>query len=108
MLNELELNFCVGKLKLSPGSHSYKFQCILPKSIPSSIEHKFGNVIYEVIVFVESLLWPNKVFKERFTIIKHVNLNVDVDQSVWVIHLKYQIKYFERNLNYVVFRAHPE
>lgn len=50
---------------------------MLPETLPSSIEHSVGYIVYEVCVFVGTTAWSYEEFKERFIVIKHLDISMD-------------------------------
>lgn len=62
---------------MSPGTYNYTFQCSLPRGLPSSVEHKVGQITYGVCVALDIPMWLNTKFNDHFTVIKSINLNAD-------------------------------
>lgn len=63
---------------MAPGVYTYKFQCDLPKELPTSCEEKFGFIRY--LASVHIVLQPlsvDKVHSVAFTVIKPYNLNAE-------------------------------
>lgn len=63
---------------MAPGVYTYKFQCDLPKELPTSCEEKFGFIRY--LASAHILLQPlsaDKVHSVAFTVIKPYNLNAE-------------------------------
>lgn len=66
-----------GEIRLQAGTQNYTFQCLLPAGLPTSVEHEVGHITYGARVVLDIPIWPDKEFKEHFTVIKPINLNVD-------------------------------
>lgn len=66
-----------GEIRLAPGEHSYPFQHVLPKDLPTSFEGKFGYIRYTTCVTVDISMQPNKEFETPFTVIQAIDLNAD-------------------------------
>lgn len=79
MTSPIQFNrlYSVDALNLPIESRRYKFQCLLPQTLPSSIEHSVGYIAYEVCVFVGTTTWSYEEFKERFIVIKDLDLSID-------------------------------
>lgn len=63
---------------IAPGVYTYKFQCNLPKELPTSCEEKFVFIRY--LASVHIVLQPlsvDKVHSVAFTVIKPYNLNAE-------------------------------
>lgn len=68
---------CIVNVQVDPGTYKYNFQCILPAELPTSVEGKLGHIRYTARVVIDFSFWINKEFKQRFTVIKAVDLNND-------------------------------
>lgn len=90
---------------MPPGTHTYNFEVMLPAGLPTSVQNDVGHIgaviklsylnilasilgfeiliafffqiAYGVNVVLNIPLWVDKEFKEYFTVIKPINLNVD-------------------------------
>lgn len=62
---------------LTPGTYNYTFTCYLPPTLPTSCEGGHGEIRYEVIVTIDRPFMFDNVFKQGFTIIQPLNLNLD-------------------------------
>ncbi|XP_055375289.1 arrestin domain-containing protein 3-like [Condylostylus longicornis] len=78
-------NFVLGsqyaiEFDLNPGTYNYTFNCELPANLPSSFTGRYGEIIYEVCVEIDraDLAYNNK-FKQAFTVIYLLDLNVNPD-----------------------------
>ncbi|XP_031621717.1 arrestin domain-containing protein 17-like [Contarinia nasturtii] len=63
--------------KMSPGVHSYTFDCTLPSTLPTSVEGKHGHIKYLTCVVVDVLHSEKRVFQQPFTVIKPIDLNAE-------------------------------
>ncbi|XP_055296146.1 arrestin domain-containing protein 3-like [Sitodiplosis mosellana] len=64
-----------GEVRLSPGTYSYTFQCLLPPNLPTSLETEYGYIRYTARVVLDVPTWSDKSFAVPFTVIKMVDLN---------------------------------
>lgn len=62
-------------ISLEAGMHENTFEFMLPSDVPSSYEGEFGHIKYTIRVVMDFPRWIDKVFKEKFTLIKALNLN---------------------------------
>lgn len=62
-------------ITLTPDVYKYDFSCQLPEDLPTSMEGTFGSIRYVAIVTVNVPIWPDKVYRSGFTVIRAVNLN---------------------------------
>ncbi|XP_055550746.1 arrestin domain-containing protein 4-like [Wyeomyia smithii] len=68
-------------LEIPPGSHTFKFACPLPVTLPTSFEGQFGHVRYTITVVVERPTYQNTSHREGLTVLRQVNLNDE--PSLW-------------------------
>lgn len=62
-------------ITLVPDVYKYDFSCQLPEDLPTSMEGTYGSIRYVAIVTVNVPIWPDKVYRSGFTVIRAVNLN---------------------------------
>lgn len=62
---------------IPPGTHTYKFTCALPATLPTSFEGQHGQIRYTVTILVEQSSQRSTTYREGFTVLKNVNLNDD-------------------------------
>ncbi|KAJ6645788.1 Arrestin domain-containing protein 17 [Pseudolycoriella hygida] len=62
-------------VRMPPGLHTYKFQYNLPPQLPTSVEGSLGYVRYTIRVVLNISMWPDKVFKQQFTVLRPFDLN---------------------------------
>ena len=60
---------------MSIGTHDYSFTCILPEDLPSSFESSFGRIKYTANVIVRMPFGPDKIFVEKFSVRRRLDLN---------------------------------
>jgi len=60
---------------LDKGAHSYNFQFLLPKTLPTSFEHPNGRIRYRIKVEIEFPMSTTDVFFKPFSILNLVDLN---------------------------------
>lgn len=66
---------------LSKGSHSFKFQFILPQNIPASFQHSVGSVSYSIEAFIDN--WNETQKIQRSFLVNHFfDLNTDQTLSI--------------------------
>ncbi|XP_055641431.1 arrestin domain-containing protein 3-like [Toxorhynchites rutilus septentrionalis] len=65
-------------LELLPGIHTYRFSCVLPPNLITSLEADHGHVRYTVKVVLERSWKFEKSYKVAFTVLRHVNLNEEL------------------------------
>lgn len=63
-------------LELPAGVTTYSFACVLPESLPSSFEGKYGQIRYNVKTVVDRPWKADKEFRLSFTVIKSEDLNL--------------------------------
>ncbi|XP_058455955.1 arrestin domain-containing protein 3-like [Malaya genurostris] len=64
---------------LLPGMHTYRFACVLPSNLVTSIEAEHGHVRYTVKVILERSWMMDKSYKVAFTVLRHIDLNQEYD-----------------------------
>lgn len=74
---------------LQPGTYNYAFQCNLPIGLPTSVEGDHGYIRYSVILTLDRPLWSDQDFKEQFTVINPLNLNVQPTLRVRILSLNW-------------------
>ncbi|GBP30309.1 Arrestin domain-containing protein 1 [Eumeta japonica] len=62
---------------LQPGNHTFNFEFIIPKCCPSSFEHKYGNIRYEIKIIFDRASKGNKEKKIPMRVISPLDLNQD-------------------------------
>lgn len=72
-------------ITLNPDVYKYDFSCQLPEDLPTSMEGTFGSIRYAAIVTINVPIWPDKVYRAGFTVIRAVNLNemFELKVSAW-------------------------
>ena len=69
------------EVMLPPGSHLYPFEVALPRSLPGSLEGKWGNIRYQMeAVLVRKLL--NITATRGFEVMSYSDLNEDIHLGV--------------------------
>lgn len=63
--------------ELKAGKYVYPFQLHLPPQLPSSFNGVFGQIRYEVIVTIDRPYKYDNVFRQPFTVISPLDLNVN-------------------------------
>lgn len=58
------------------GITTYSFACVLPESLPSSFEGKYGHVRYSIKTVLDRQLKADKEYRLSFTVIKSEDLNL--------------------------------
>ncbi|XP_058825941.1 arrestin domain-containing protein 3-like [Topomyia yanbarensis] len=66
-------------IELLPGIHTYRFSCVLPPNLVTSLEAEHGHVRYTVKVILERSWKLDHSYKVAFTVLRHVNLNDEYD-----------------------------
>ena len=74
------VNYFFGKedgevVEVRSGIHLYKFQCIIPKNSPGSIEGKYGSIRYHADVKLDIPYLPDMVAKQTFTVVRQEDLS---------------------------------
>lgn len=64
-----------GNITLTPGVHTYNIQCNLPARLPTSVEGNIGYIRYTARVIMDVPMGFDKELKQRFTVIRPMNLN---------------------------------
>lgn len=64
-------------IELLPGIHTYRFSCMLPPNLVTSVEAKHGHVRYTVKVVLERSWKIDQSYKVAFTVLRHVDLNLE-------------------------------
>lgn len=62
---------------MNAGTYEYRFECMLPSDLPSSIEGRIGSVRYFVRVIIDNSVLTNEMFKKTLNIIRPLDLNAD-------------------------------
>lgn len=62
-------------IELLPGIHTYRFSCVLPINLVTSLEAEYGHIRYTVKVILERVWNTDHSYKVAFTVLRHVNLN---------------------------------
>lgn len=44
---------CIDEIHLTPGTHQYTFQVLLPAGLPTSVEHSVGHITYSANVVLD-------------------------------------------------------
>lgn len=68
--------------KMSPGTHSYTFECMLPSDLPTSVEGKHGHIRYIASIVVDGIHSGKKIFDVPFTVIRPFDLNCNSELRV--------------------------
>lgn len=89
--------FFIGKedgepITLHPDVYKYDFSCQLPEDLPTSMEGTHGSIRYTATVTVNVPIWPDKIYRSGFTVIRAVNLNEMFELKVRTI-FDYQRNY---------------
>lgn len=69
------INFKLGKIRMMPGIYSYRFQCVIPPSIPSSVEGSIGHIRYSACLTIDIPMFQSKEFRQHFVVLKQIDLN---------------------------------
>lgn len=70
------------KFNLSPGKYEFDFEVHLPYVLPSSFLGRCGEIRYEVVLTIDRPWRFDNVFRQPFTVICPLDLN---------IHTKYRV-----------------
>nr|XP_019557332.2 arrestin domain-containing protein 3-like [Aedes albopictus] len=62
-------------IDLLPGIHTYRFSCVLPINLITSLEAEHGHVRYTVKIILERSWKVDNSYKVAFTVLRHVDLN---------------------------------
>lgn len=73
--NMNEITFELGKIRMMPGTYSYRFQCVIPSSLPSSVEGSIGHIRYSACVIIDIPMFQSIEFQQQFTVIKTIDLS---------------------------------
>lgn len=65
----------LGEVQLLPGTYDYSYQCTLPNDLPSSFLGCWGSIKYSSQVVINIPRWPDKTFKQKFVLLKPLDLN---------------------------------
>jgi hypothetical protein len=77
---------------IQPGRHTYNFMLQIPPTTPSSMNAQYGHVIYRVVLNLDRPWKFDVTFKQEFTVICPVNINVEPS---WMMPCSdEEIKYF--------------
>lgn len=74
---------------LPPGRHIFSFNIPLPMECPTSLEGKYGNVRYEIILKINRYFRSDNVYKKPLTIIKMIDLNLYRSYKVKLKYLSF-------------------
>lgn len=62
---------------LSAGQYNWNFNILLPVECPTSVEGKYGNIRYEIILKINRYYRFDNVYKKRVNVIKNIDLNLN-------------------------------
>lgn len=62
--------------ELQPGIQEFTFSVFLPHGVPTSFVGRYGEIKYEVVVTIDRPMRFDNVFKQPFTVIRTMNLNM--------------------------------
>lgn len=80
----IKLTLLGDRIEIPAGTHSYSFSCVLPSTLPSSFEGKFGHIRYTVKITLDIPWESNQEYETAFTIISTVDLNLNPEIKVWI------------------------
>ncbi|GBP30315.1 Arrestin domain-containing protein 17 [Eumeta japonica] len=66
-----------GEHHLEAGDYSFDFQCVIPAHCPSSFEHKYGHIRYEIKIVLERASKFDHEKKVSIKVISPLDLNQD-------------------------------
>lgn len=72
-LNQIKIE--LGKIRMMPGIYSYRFQCVIPPNIPSSVEGSIGHIRYSACLTIDIPMFQSKEFQQHFVVLKTIDLN---------------------------------
>lgn len=78
----IKLTLLGDRIEIPAGTHSYSFSCVLPSTLPSSFEGKFGHIRYTVKITLDIPWESNQEYETAFTIISTVDLNLNPEIKV--------------------------
>lgn len=92
-----QIKFKLGKIRMMPGIYSYRFQCVMPPSIPSSVEGSIGHIRYSACLTIDIPMFQSKDFQQQFIVLKPISL-----QNYPVLRVSFcpVFFYFSTNYNY--------
>lgn len=73
--NQFPIVTFTGKMHLMPGIYSYRFQCVIPPNVPSSVEGSIGHIRYSACLTVDIPMFQSKEFQQPFIVIKTIDLS---------------------------------
>lgn len=62
--------------ELQAGTHEFTYSVFLPHGVPTSFVGRYGEIKYEVVVTIDRSMRFDNVFKQPFTVIRTMNLNM--------------------------------
>lgn len=60
---------------MMPGTYSYRFQCVIPPSVPTSVEGSIGHIRYSACLTIDIPMFQSKEFQQTFYVLKTIDLN---------------------------------
>lgn len=63
-------------LELPPGKHEFTFNLVLPPELPSSYQGAHGEIKYDISCHIERSMTFNNVFRQPFTVLSILDLNL--------------------------------
>lgn len=72
---------------MAAGAHTHSFQCLLPSTLPTSVEADDGHIRYSACVVFDEPMKSNAEFTETFTVVKPLDLNtLPILRVSWSCH----------------------
>lgn len=60
---------------MMPGTYSYRFQCVIPPNMPTSVEGSVGHIRYSACLTIDIPMFQSKEFQQTFYVLKTIDLN---------------------------------
>lgn len=60
---------------MMPDIYSYRFQCVIPPSVPTSVEGSIGHIRYSACLTIDIPMFQSKEFQQTFYVLKTIDLN---------------------------------
>lgn len=60
---------------MMPGTYSYRFQCVIPPGVPTSVEGSIGHIRYSACLTIDIPMFQSKEFQQTFYVLKTIDLN---------------------------------
>lgn len=91
------ISFELGKIRMMPGTYSYRFQCVIPPSVPTSVEGSIGHIRYSACLNIDIPMFQSKEFQQTFYVLKAIDLNNHPILRVSFFFLRQILHFFHKN-----------